>query len=139
MKKHVSKLKVRWRSSKTLFWFASIIISGAVMALIFAFKISKIAPKSWLIVSITTSIIVSGLMFLIFYLIIYSRAKRQIYHVDLGRRTVSIRNKAIRYQKVYIRNETIFQKMFELITLEFVNGQEKIVMKDVSKDILNYL
>lgn len=140
MKNHVSKIKVRWRARKIVFWFTSMILCGLLIAILFSAWFSKYTEKIWLPISIITTIIISIILFTITYLVIYIKSKKQIYHIDLERQIVSIKGKKIKYDVVY-KNETIFQKIFGLVTLEFVNinQNDKIIVKDVSKQILDYI
>lgn len=139
MKNNVSKLKVRWRARKTIFWFTSVILCGLLIAILFSAWFSKYTEKIWLPISIITAIIISIILFTITYLVIYIKSQKQIYHIDLERQIISIDRKTIRYEVVYKRKETIFQKIFGLTTLEFENKEKKIIMKDVNKIILNYI
>lgn len=139
MKNNVSKLKVRWRARKTIFWFTSVILCGLLIAILFSAWFSKYTEKIWLPISIITAIIISIILFTITYLVIYIKSQKQIYHIDLERQIISIDRKTIRYEVVYKRKETIFQKCFELVTLEFVNQNSRIIMNDVSKEILIYI
>lgn len=139
MKNNVSKLKVRWRARKTIFWFTSVILCGLLIAILFSAWFSKYTEKIWLPISIITAIIISIILFTITYLVIYIKSQKQIYHIDLERQIISIDRKTIRYVVVYKRKETIFQKCFELVTLEFVNQNSRIIMNDVSKEILIYI
>ena len=139
MKNHVSKIKVRWRARKIVFWFTSMILCGLLIAILFSAWFSKYTEKIWVQISSITTIIISIILFTITYLVIYIKSKKQIYHIDLERQIVSIKGKKIKYDVVY-KNETIFQKIFGLVTLEFVNNQnDKIIVKDVSKQILDYI
>ena len=139
MKNNVSKLKVRWRARKTIFWFTSVILCGLLIAILFSAWFSKYTEKIWLPISIITAIIISIILFTITNLVIYIKSQKQIYHIDLERQIISIDRKTIRYEVVYKRKETIFQKCFELVTLEFVNQYSRIIMNDVSKEILIYI
>ena len=139
MKNHVSKIKVRWRARKIVFWFTSMILCGLLIAILFSAWFSKYTEKIWLPISIITTIIIIIILFTITYLVIYIKSKKQIYHIDLERQIISIDKKAIKYEVVYKRKETIFQKCFELVTLEFVNQSDRIIMNDVSREILSYI
>ena len=139
MKSNVKRLKVRWRVRKSIAWSTSIIITSLIISILFSAWFSKYTEKIWLPISIITTIIISIILFTITYLVIYIKSKKQIYHIDLERQIISIDRKTIRYEVVYKRKETIFQKCFELVTLEFVNQNSRIIRNDVSKEILIYI
>lgn len=139
MKNRVTKLKVRWRARKTIFWCTSTIVIGLITSILFSMWFSKFTEKLWIYISIITTIIFGSILFLITYIAIYVKAKKQIYYVNLKKKTISLDRKTTKYDVVYIRDETVFQKLFKLITLEFVNERELIVMKDVSKEVLEYI
>lgn len=139
MKSNVKRLKVRWRVRKSIAWSTSIIITSLIISILFSAWFSKYTEKIWLLISNSTAIIISVIIFMVTYLIIYIKSRKQMYYIDLERKEINIGKKILRYSTVYRRKETIFQKIFGLTTLEFENKEKKIIMKDVNKIILNYI
>ncbi len=73
------------------------------------------------------------------YLFIWLRSKDQISYLYLEQKIIIKGKKKFHYIDYDTSQTTWFQKKFGLITIKFIGENERVVLKDVSKELLEYV
>ena len=140
MKNNIRKLKIRWRCRRQVSLIAMILINSLILAIIFE---SRFAQYTELDTWISSCIYSTGIYLLIsitIYLIIFVKSKKRVYYINLNTNMCIKNNKEFHYTD-FKYTQTIIQIIFDIVDIELYNNKtcKSIKLKDVSKDVLNYL
>lgn len=141
MKKEVKIIRVRWKARKKLFCSTCMILMILSISILYDSWFAKYTEiDRWIMSSMLSILIIGSILFFITNCIIWIKAKKTIYYINLQSKIVSKKGyKKIKYCIVYQRKENILQKVFGLVTLEFFNNDECLILKDVSKELIKYI
>lgn len=136
----MKKVKVKWRTRRICTRIA--IKSGMMYAggLTIMILFSKIPDRQevWLMSSTVASLCFFFVIACI-YAYVAIKAKKTKILVYYEEKVIIKGKKKIHYTDYNTTQTTWIQKIFKLITIEFIGENEKIVLKDVSKVLLEYL
>lgn len=136
----MKKVKVKWRTRRICTRIA--IKSGMMYAagLTIMILFSKIPDRQevWLMSSTVASLCFFFVIVCI-YAYVAIKAKKTKILVYYEEKVIIKGKKKIHYTDYNTTQTTRIQKIFKLITIEFIGENEKIVLKDVSKVLLEYL
>lgn len=138
-KEDAKKIRVLWHPRKVCTYITFCVVLGFLLGLLGVILLSKItrADVWWWCVTLEMFFFFSFLTCV--YLFIWLKSKDKIAYLYYEDKVVIKGKKKLRYTAFDISRTTLLQKIFGLITVEFKSESEKIILKDVSKKLLDYL
>ncbi len=136
MKKY-GMVRVKSHLGKSIFMLSLVFISGYILACWISMWFSKYTVKNvW-----NTCFIISSISCWIVYMLIVNilviknnYRKYKIYYFE---KRVSINEKEMCFKNLEY-SQSFLQKLFGVVTIKFWNEEEKMIFKNVEKDVLLY-
>ena len=137
--KKFGTINVKCRPGKTIFYLCSIFILAFILDIIFSKWFSQYTEIDAWFWSVIISWIIYGVIVFATIILVIAKKNSNKYYVYCFDKIVSKNGKKMQYVD-YIPTQTFLQKCFGLVNVEFYGrGNEKIIFKDVSNRILQYL
>ncbi len=133
------RLRVLWHPRKVCAYITFCSVLGFSLGLLIVIEFSKITRADvwwWCVAAGMFSFFV---LLTCVYLFIFLRSKDRIAYVYYEEKVIIKGKKKLRYTDFDTSRTTRLQKIFKLITIEFRSESKKIILKDVSKKLLDYL
>ena len=140
-KEGAKKIKVLWHPRKVCAYITFCAVLGFSLSLLMVIEFSKVTRTDVWWWSVTVGMFSFFVPLACTYLFIWLKSKDKIAYINYEEKIIIKGKKKLYYTNFDTSRTTWLQKIFGLITIEFRSGSEskRIILKDVSQKILDYL
>ena len=135
---------VRWKPRKVYAIIGFVSLASIVCALWVSKELEPIFDdiRAWRSSCAITTLIFVGVVIFVYIniaLIASEKTSCRTYYLDTERKICIKGRKKIEYESVFVREQTLLQKVFMLVTVELSNKSKTIVLKDIEQEVLDEL